>query len=64
MEALVGLGATLAELMAPTDMHTPTGLVTGEALPPDIRAIVINRINNNQNSLRLIDRVKADHREQ
>jgi hypothetical protein len=50
--------------MVQTDMRAPTGLATREALPPDIRAIVINRINNSQNSLQLIDRVKADHQEQ
>jgi hypothetical protein len=36
----------------------------GEALPSSIQAIVANRINNNDNSLRLIDRIKADHEEQ
>jgi hypothetical protein len=36
----------------------------GEALPSSIRAIVANRINNHDNSLRLIDRIKADHEEQ
>jgi hypothetical protein len=36
----------------------------GEALPPSIQAIVANRINNSDNSLRLIDRIKADHEEQ
>jgi hypothetical protein len=36
----------------------------GEALPSSIQAIVANRINNSNNSLRLIDRLKADHKEQ
>jgi hypothetical protein len=36
----------------------------GEALPSSIQAIVTNRINNSNNSLRLIDRLKADHEEQ
>jgi len=36
----------------------------GEALPPTIQDIVAQRIANSSNSLRLIDRVKADHREQ
>jgi hypothetical protein len=36
----------------------------GEALPSSIQAIVANRINNSNNSLRLIDRLKADHEEQ
>jgi hypothetical protein len=36
----------------------------GEALPSSIQAIVANRINNHDNSLRLIDRIKADHEEQ
>jgi hypothetical protein len=36
----------------------------GEALPSSIQAIVANRINNHDNSLRLIDRIKADHAEQ
>jgi hypothetical protein len=36
----------------------------GEVLPPSIQAIVANRINNSDNSLRLIDRIKADHEEQ
>jgi hypothetical protein len=36
----------------------------GEALPSSIQAIVANRINNSNNSLRLIDRIKADHEEQ
>jgi len=36
----------------------------GEALPPAIKDIVVQRIANSPNSLRLIDRVKADHREQ
>jgi hypothetical protein len=36
----------------------------GEALPSSIQAIVANRINNSDNSLRLIDRIKADHEEQ
>jgi hypothetical protein len=36
----------------------------GEALPSSIQAIVANRINNNDNSLRLVDRLKADHEEQ
>jgi hypothetical protein len=35
-----------------------------EALPSSIQAIVANRINNSNNSLRLIDRIKADHEEQ
>jgi hypothetical protein len=36
----------------------------GEALPSSIQAIVANRINNHDNSLCLIDRIKADHKEQ
>jgi hypothetical protein len=36
----------------------------GEALPSSIQAIVANRINNSNNSLCLIDRIKADHEEQ
>jgi hypothetical protein len=36
----------------------------GEALPSSIQAIVANRINQNDNLLRLIDRIKADHKEQ
>jgi hypothetical protein len=36
----------------------------GEALPSSIQAIVANRINNSNNLLRLIDRLKADHEEQ
>jgi hypothetical protein len=36
----------------------------GGALPSSIQAIVANRINNSNNSLRLIDRLKADHKEQ
>jgi hypothetical protein len=36
----------------------------GEALPSSIQAIVTNRINNSDNSLHLIDRIKADHEEQ
>jgi hypothetical protein len=36
----------------------------GEALPSSIQAIVANHINNSNNSLRLIDRIKADHEEQ
>jgi len=36
----------------------------GETLPPNIQDIVAQRIANSPNSLRLIDRVKADHREQ
>jgi hypothetical protein len=36
----------------------------GEALPSSIQAIVANRINNSDNSLHLIDRIKANHEEQ
>jgi hypothetical protein len=36
----------------------------GEVLPSSIQAIVANHINNSDNSLRLIDRIKADHEEQ
>jgi hypothetical protein len=43
--------------MAQPDMRAPTGLAAGEALPPDIRAIVLNRINNSKNALRL-DRIR------
>jgi hypothetical protein len=35
-----------------------------EVLPSSIQAIVTNRINNSNNSLRLVDRIKADHEEQ
>ena len=36
----------------------------GKALPPTIQHIVAQCIANNPNELRLIDRLKADHREQ
>jgi hypothetical protein len=36
----------------------------GEVLPSSIQAIVANCINKHDNSLRLIDRIKADHEEQ
>jgi hypothetical protein len=36
----------------------------GEALPSSIQTIVANRINNNNNSLCLVNRIKADHEEQ
>jgi hypothetical protein len=36
----------------------------GEALPSSIQAIVANCINHHDNSLRLIDRIKANHAEQ
>jgi hypothetical protein len=36
----------------------------GEALPSSIQAIVANCINQHDNLLHLIDRIKADHEEQ